>query len=118
MLHAFLSALGRRVEAPARLVRWSEAPLGFCSCGLGAQAFARELRRAQCEVESDLLVHLGASVIPAVQREMKESPDAGPNVLAGGGRHALLLHAGSGAPVRILVTVSAARWDFPARVRR
>jgi len=84
-MHASLSALGRRVEALSRLVWWPESSLGFCAGGLRGQALARELLRAQREVEANLFVDLGASLIFAAHREVEEAPDAGPDVPGAGG---------------------------------
>jgi hypothetical protein len=130
-VHASLPALGRGVEALARLVQGAEAPLGLGPGSVGGESLvARELRGAELEVQADLVVDLVLHARAAPCGEAEQAGDAGAD-LAGAerarGRHrGAPRQAGAGA-VRMPVTasayrtqraVSAARWAVPTAVSR
>jgi hypothetical protein len=100
------------MEACPRLVGWTEAPLGFGACGLGAESLAGQLRGSQLEVQPDLLVDLGVGEVVATQGQPEETVDAGPDVGMMGKCHERVPPqtgsdtVGTGA-VRMPVTISA-----------
>ncbi|GJG89401.1 hypothetical protein tb265_45820 [Gemmatimonadetes bacterium T265] len=86
-MHSSLPAPGRGVEALARLVEGAEAPFGFGPRRVGAHPLGGELRRAQLEVQADLLVHLARDVLRPPEWEPEEAGDPGAD-LAGAARTA------------------------------
>ena len=97
------------MEARPRLIEWTEAPLGFFTCGGGSVSLAHELLGAQLEMEADLVIGLVARAIGAAQREVEETKDARANLAVIG--FVAIGHdsqtATSGLAVRMSMSVSA-----------
>ena len=64
------------MKAASRLVRQAKARHGLGARGIGSTSLVDELRGAELDVQSDLLVHLGDSPSGTTDGEAEQPPDA------------------------------------------